>query len=166
MFPLRKFITILLLVSVLPVTIILITVKILLSVNDSQEITVQQTRKKLNPTIEIYQEPDPYISKELPLKLFAPPNGTTVFLPSVTVKGLTKPYAQVQINEASSAADLSGNFSIPLLLGTGKNPILVTVTDEFGKRSVMEISVIFDDSKLPTILPSFSPTGIFNPQYP
>ena len=140
MIPLRKFVIFLILFSVLPVTLVLIWVKLTVS-------SVEKA-KKAEPTWQKVLSSTPIPSKnevkQIILTIFAPVNGATVFEPTVNVKGMTASFAEVYVNAASSSADLEGNFSVEVPLIAGENPITILVRDGEGKFSQMEISVNYN----------------------
>ncbi len=141
MLPLRKFVIFLFLFSVLPVTLVLIWVKLTLSSMPSEKEV--QLDLLVSPTL----IPTKNEVKQIPLTIFAPVNGATVFEPIVTVKGRTAVGVEVYVNAASSSADLEGNFAVNVPLAAGKNPITVLVRDSSGKYEQMEIEVRYELDK-------------------
>lgn len=84
------------------------------------------------------------IASEISLTISSPANGATVTTALVVVRGKTKPNAEVFVNDESTVADGSGNFSVSLTLDEGDNPIVVSANDEDGNVAEKEFNVNFD----------------------
>lgn len=84
------------------------------------------------------------ISSEITLTISSPVNGAMVTNPAITVRGTTKPGAEVFVNDVQAKADTSGNFSAKLTLDEGDNPIVVSVNDADGNVAEKELNVVYD----------------------
>lgn len=82
-------------------------------------------------------------TKTLTLSISSPSNGATVSSPSVTIKGKTAANAEVFVNDTSTRADASGNFSVTLTLDEGDNPIVVSANDADGNVVEKELTVTY-----------------------
>jgi len=143
MIPLRKFVILLFILSVLPATVILIWVKMMVgSLHENQN---KKSIQSANSTQILRPTAIPTVSeiRQIPLKVLAPVNGTTVFVPEVIVKGISVPYGSIFINEASGSADTDGNFALNVPLIFGENHIYISAKDEMGRYSEIEIRVIY-----------------------
>lgn len=81
--------------------------------------------------------------QQVPLTIASPKSGRTVSISTITVKGKTASRAEVFVNDAETAADVAGNFSVSVTLDEGENYLLIVATDEAGNASEQEITVIY-----------------------
>lgn len=77
------------------------------------------------------------------LSVSVPANNTTVSVESISVRGKTVPGAEVFVNDGTTVADASGNFSVTISLDEGENYILVVVNDALGNYSEKELTVTY-----------------------
>lgn len=80
---------------------------------------------------------------QITLSVTSPSNNTTVTSPSVVVKGVTLPGADVSVNEKDVVAGASGAFSATLTLEEGDNYIIVVAVDPDGKVAEQELTVTY-----------------------
>lgn len=81
------------------------------------------------------------LTKQIPLDVSVPINGTTVNTPSVSVKGTTVPNADVFINEIEMKANNQGQFSTTYKLYEGENYLYISVNDQDGNYSEKDLIV-------------------------
>lgn len=84
------------------------------------------------------------IASEISLTISSPVNGATLTTETVVVRGKTKPNAEVFVNDETTVADTSGNFSVTLTLDEGDNPIVVSANDTDGNIAERELIVNYD----------------------
>ena len=77
-------------------------------------------------------------------------DGATVDNPAFTVAGTTEPGTQLTVNGTAVVADASGNWSLPVTLVVGPNPIPVKATDPAGNESTLTITVTYAVPVAPT----------------
>jgi hypothetical protein len=77
-------------------------------------------------------------------------DGATVDNPAFTVAGTTEPGTQLTVNGTEVVADASGNWSLPVTLVVGPNPIPVKATDPAGNESTLTITVTYAVPVAPT----------------
>lgn len=82
-------------------------------------------------------------TKTLTLSISSPSNGATVTSASLKISGKTGPNAEVFVNDTSTRADASGNFSVTLTLDEGDNPIVVSANDADGNVVEKELTVTY-----------------------
>jgi len=82
-------------------------------------------------------------ANQITLAVTAPANNSTVSTPSLTVRGITKPGAEVSVNETDVIANGSGNFSANITLEEGENYIIVVAVDEDGEVAEEELNVTY-----------------------
>ena len=81
------------------------------------------------------------LTKQIPLNVSAPVNGTTVSTSSVSIKGTTIPNADVFINEIEMKANNQGQFSASYKLYEGENYLYISVNDQAGNYSEKDLIV-------------------------
>ena len=86
--------------------------------------------------------PTPNVN-QIALTVTAPANNITVSTPSLTVRGVTKPGAEVSVNETDVVAGGGGNFSANITLEEGDNYIIVVAVDEDGGFAEEELDVTY-----------------------
>ena len=84
------------------------------------------------------------VASEISLTISAPINGATVTTSTIAVRGKTKPNADVFVNDETTVADASGNFSVTLTLDEGDNPIVISANDADGNVAEKELIVNYD----------------------
>jgi hypothetical protein len=85
-----------------------------------------------------------------PIFVNAGVDGATVDNPAFTVAGTTEPGTQLTVNGTPVVADASGNWSLPVTLVLGPNPIPVKATDAAGNVSTLTITVTYAVPAAPT----------------
>lgn len=80
---------------------------------------------------------------QITLSVTSPSNNTTVAVPTVTVKGVTKAGADVSVNEKDTVAGQSGNFSATITLEEGDNYIIVVAVDADGMVAEQELTITY-----------------------
>lgn len=80
---------------------------------------------------------------EIELTISSPTDKSVISSQTVTVKGKTKPLADVAVNDQEKKADGSGNFSAIITLEEGENSIFVLVSDEDGNNAEKELTVTY-----------------------
>lgn len=86
----------------------------------------------------------PLVSTSMTLVISSPADGATVSQSSVTIRGKTKAYAEVFVNDEETIADANGSFSVTLALDEGDNPIVVSANDADGNVVEDELIVYYD----------------------
>ncbi len=86
-----------------------------------------------------------------PIFVNAGVDGATVDNPAFNVAGTTEPGTQLTVNGTPVVADASGNWSLPVTLVLGPNPIPVKATDAAGNESTLTITVTY---ALPPVAPT------------
>ncbi len=102
---------------------------------------VWQKNKGQLGTVE-YQRPQEI--KEIKLDILEPKDGAVVTEPTIILRGITSPSAEVFVNDIELQADAQGNFETPLTLEEGENIIAVLANDENGKFAEKEIIVTLE----------------------
>lgn len=77
------------------------------------------------------------------LTVSSPVNGLVSTSPTVIVKGITLPNADVAVNDSDLKADASGAFSVSIKLDEGDNVIVVIANDDQGNVAEKEITVTY-----------------------
>jgi hypothetical protein len=78
------------------------------------------------------------------LSVTSPKDNATVTSSKVSIKGVTRPKAEVYVNESEGTADSSGNFSLSIALDEGENPVIVTAVDADGNVAETALTVTYD----------------------
>jgi len=78
---------------------------------------------------------------QITLKITTPANNATLSNPSVTVKGITSPGAEVSVNEQDVTAGADGSFAATLTLDEGDNYVSVVAIDADGKAAEVEMNL-------------------------
>lgn len=78
------------------------------------------------------------------LTISTPTDGMKVTNSTITVKGKTKAFAEVFVNDEEDRADANGNFSVKLTLDEGDNPIVISVNDVDGNVAEEELIVYYE----------------------
>lgn len=86
-------------------------------------------------------------SDKISLSISSPANGATLSSAKVTVSGKTSPNAEVFINDQSTTADASGNFSLNLTLDEGSNNLVVSANDAEGNVAEQNLTVTVESFK-------------------
>jgi Glucodextranase, domain B len=81
---------------------------------------------------------------QISLRITSPANGSTATSPSVVVRGVTVPKADVFVNDSEVTADAGGNFSAPVTLDDGDNSIVIIANDASGSYAEQEITVTYN----------------------
>lgn len=84
---------------------------------------------------------------QISLRITSPSTGSTVTSPSVVVRGVTVPKADVFVNDSQVSADSGGNFSVPVTLDEGDNSIVITANDANGNYAEQELTVIYNSGQ-------------------
>lgn len=100
-------------------------------------------REVLNETGTVKKTPV-VLEQTFRLQILSPSDGSTVTSPNITFRGNTVAQAEVFVNDKEVIADAEGNFSLPLTLEEGDNPIMVVANDAEGNVSEAEIVVIYE----------------------
>ena len=83
-------------------------------------------------------------ANQITLKILSPADGAVVTKPSLTVKGITVPGADVFVNDTQSNADANGNFAITIQLDDDDNYVVVTANDQDGNVAEQEMTVTYN----------------------
>ena len=111
-------------------------------VNDSTELSPD-----ISPVTTPVVNGGSVLASEISLTIASPINGATVTTASVVVRGKTKPNAEVFVNDETTVADTTGNFSVTLTLDEGDNPIVVSANDADGNVAEKELIVNYDSGQ-------------------
>lgn len=109
-------------------------------IDDSEKQSVTDTKSGAVISTDI--TPVPTVN-EIQLRLTSPADGSTSTSQTVTVSGVTSPFAEVFVNEFDTTADTSGNFSVNVSLEDGDNMIVVVANAPDGKFSEKELTVYY-----------------------
>ena len=71
--------------------------------------------------------------------------------PETTIEGSTIPGAQVRINGTAASSDENGRFEANVPLREGKNAVVVTVKDAFGRTEQTSLKPIVVDTRPPKV---------------
>ena len=77
------------------------------------------------------------------LTVSSPVNGFISTNPTVLVKGITLPNADVAVNDSDMKADAKGTFSVSIKLDEGDNIIAIIANDDQGNVAEKELTVIY-----------------------
>ncbi len=116
----------------------------------SQKSATSEVNELTRPTPDISAVTTPIVNggsvvaSEISLTISAPINGATVTTSTIAVRGKTKPNADVFVNDETTVADASGNFSVTLTLDEGDNPIVISANDADGNVAEKELIVNYD----------------------
>jgi hypothetical protein len=86
--------------------------------------------------------PTPNVN-QITLTVTAPADNATVTSPNLTVRGVTKPGAEVSVNETDVVANGNGNFSANITLEEGDNYIVVVAVDVDGQVAEAELTATY-----------------------
>lgn len=101
--------------------------------------TPHDSGSPFKPTI-----PVPTMTNEIRLTISTPKNGATIQVNTVVIQGITEPKAEVFVNDVSTIADSTGEFSANVALDEGDNQIVIVAHDEFGNTAEAELTVAFE----------------------
>ncbi len=91
-------------------------------------------------------------AKQSSIIIYSPENDTMTDKDTIQLSGLTTPNASVVIflddKPTVTTADPKGNFSADLSLAGGSNIITIVATDETGKQSLEQRSVVYSTANL------------------
>lgn len=116
-----------------------ITAEITITASPSAPLIPTQTETAAPPS-----EPSVSTSPQILLTITSPLPDSTVYTPTISVRGKTVPRAEVSVNEKDTTADSSGNFSATLTLDEGENTIFITAVDDEGNSAETELIVTYE----------------------
>jgi hypothetical protein len=91
----------------------------------------------------VVQSPLPTVA-QIPLTITSPASGSSSIIPTVIIKGVTSPTAEVFINDAQVTADARGNFTVQVTLDEGENTLVVTANDANGNYSEQDLIITYN----------------------
>lgn len=103
-------------------------------------------------------------SKQSSVIIYSPENDTLTDKDTIQLSGLTTPNAVVVIfvndKPVVTTADPKGNFSADLSLVGGSNVVTIVATDENGKQSQEQRSVVYSTANLDETSTSATPSAL------
>ncbi|MBI3379855.1 hypothetical protein HY029_03820 [Candidatus Gottesmanbacteria bacterium] len=114
--------------------------------NSSQESSTQKNPKNETAYVKPTSMPTSGVSSlsQIQLSVISPTDNSVVTSPILTVKGNTKPNAELSINDKDTTADANGNFSTTLTLDEGENLIIITANDANGNVAEKEFTITYN----------------------
>jgi hypothetical protein len=70
-----------------------------------------------------------------------------VTTPTLVIKGVTSPKADVFVNDSEVTADAQGNFTTQITLDEGENTLVVTSNDASGSFAEKDIIVTYNSAQ-------------------
>lgn len=84
---------------------------------------------------------------QIMLTITSPVNGSSVTAPTLVIKGITSPKADVFVNDSEVIADAQGNFTTQVTLDEGDNTLVVTANDANGNYSEKDLTVTYNSAQ-------------------
>jgi hypothetical protein len=112
-----------------------------LSTNENQTSTNQTTTSP-----EALQSPIPTVT-QIPLTITSPANNSSLTSPTLIIKGITSPKADIFVNDSQVIADAQGNFTVQVTLDEGENFLVITANDAAGNYSEQDVSVVYNSGQ-------------------
>lgn len=117
----------------------------------SQQSVIRSAQPQAVPTLTVMpvaanNQGEQPIEQGLSLQLTSPADKAVVSTPSISVSGLTKPGAEININDLQTKADLQGRFTQNLSLEEGENTIVVSANDDLGNYAEKSLTVTYNAS--------------------
>lgn len=84
---------------------------------------------------------------QIPLTITAPLNGSSVTSPTLIIRGVTSPKADVFVNDAQVTADVQGSFIVQVTLDEGENTLVVTANDANGNYSEQDLTITYNSGQ-------------------
>ena len=92
------------------------------------------------------QSPIPTVA-QISLTITDPTNNSTVTTPTLIIKGVTIPKADVFVNDSEVTADVQGKFTVQVTLDEGENTLVVTANDANGNYSEQDLTVTYNSGQ-------------------
>jgi len=84
---------------------------------------------------------------QISLTITDPTNNSTVTTPTLSIKGVTLPKADVFVNDSEVAADAQGKFTVQVTLDEGENTLVVTANDANGNFAEQDLTVTYNSAQ-------------------
>lgn len=107
-----------------------------INLKNIKETPIESKQQAISPTLS-----QSITNNNMILEITSPQNNATVFNPTITITGKTKPKAEVFIGDKELVADSQGNFSLNYQLEEGENEIAIVANDDLGNYAEKDLVI-------------------------